>query len=83
MDQTVFAVPSGTSVQVGDPIHIMGRPEEGAPTATNMAEMLETNTYEVLVGIRARIPRVYMRGAEIVAEKCVETPPWEAGSTGL
>ena len=83
MDQTVFAVPSGTSVQVGDPIHIMGRPEDGAPTATDMAEMLDTNTYEILVGIRARIPRVYMRGGEIVAEKCVETPPWEAGSTGL
>jgi alanine racemase len=78
MDQTVFMVPEGVSARVGDPIHIMGRPEDGAPTASDLAEMLETNTYEILVGIRARIPRVYLRGGEIVAEKCTESPPWEA-----
>jgi hypothetical protein len=40
--------------------------------------MLDTNTYEILVSIRARIPRMYLSGGEIVAEKCLETPPWEA-----
>jgi alanine racemase len=78
MDQTVFAVPSGVSVRVGDPIHLMGRPEDGAPTAADLAAMLETNTYEILVALRARIPRIYLRGGEVVAEKCMETPPWEA-----
>ncbi len=78
MDQTVFAVPSGVSAQLGDPIHIMGRADDGAPTAADLAAMLDTNTYEILVNIRARIPRVYLRGGEIVAEKCVEVPPWEA-----
>ena len=78
MDQTVFAVPSGVSAHVGDPIHLMGRPEDGAPTAADLAAMLDTNTYEILVTLRARIPRVYLRGGEVVAEKCMETPPWEA-----
>jgi alanine racemase len=78
MDQTVFEAPPGSNVKVGDPIHLMGRPEDGAPTAADLAAMLDTNTYEILVGIRARIPRVYLRGGEIVAEKCIEMPPWEA-----
>ncbi|MCA9878401.1 MAG: alanine racemase [Thermomicrobiales bacterium] len=78
MDQTVFAVPPAVNVRVGDPIHLMGRPEDGAPAATDLAAMLDTNTYEILVALRARIPRVYVRGGEMVAEKCVETPPWEA-----
>ena len=78
MDQTVFAVPSGVDARVGDPIHLLGRPEDGAPSATDLAAMLDTNTYEILVAIRARIPRVYLRGGEVVAEKCMETPPWEA-----
>lgn len=78
MDQTVFAVPSDVSVKVGDAIHLMGRPEDGAPTAADLATMLDTNTYEILVAIRARIPRVYLRGGQVVAEKCMEMPPWEA-----
>jgi alanine racemase len=78
MDQTVFGVPPGLNVQVGDSIHLMGWPDVGAPTAADLAAMLDTNTYEILVGIRARIPRVYMRGGVVVAEKCVELPPWEA-----
>jgi alanine racemase len=77
MDQTVFAVPSGVSAQVGDAIHLMGRSEDGAPAAADLATMLDTNTYEILVALRARIPRVYLRGGEVVAEKCMETPPWE------
>ena len=78
MDQTVFEAPAGVTVQVGDPIHLMGRPEDGAPTAADLAAMLDTNTYEILVSLRARIPRVYVRGGNVVAEKCVEVPPWEA-----
>ena len=78
MDQTVFEVPAGVNVQVGDPIHVLGQPVDGAPTAADLAAMLDTNTYEILVGIRARIPRVYIRAGNVVAEKCVEMPPWEA-----
>ncbi len=78
MDQTVFGVPPGVNARAGDAIHLMGRPEDGAPTAADLAAMLDTNTYEILVALRARIPRVYLRGGEVVAEKCMETPPWEA-----
>ena len=78
MDQTVFGVPPGVRARVGDPVHIMGRPEDGAPTAADLAAMVDTNTYEILVSMRARIPRVYIRGGEFVAEKSLEAPPWEA-----
>lgn len=78
MDQTVFEAPAGCNIQAGDAIHLLGRPEDGAPTASDLATMLDTNTYEILVGIRARIPRVYVRGGDVVADKCVELPPWEA-----
>jgi alanine racemase len=78
MDQTVFAVPPDADVGVGDVVHLMGRAEDGAPAASDLAVMLDTNTYEILVSIRARIPRMYLSGGEIVAEKCLETPPWEA-----
>lgn len=78
MDQTVFAVPADVSARPGDPIHLMGRPEDGAPSAADLAAMLDTNTYEILVGWRARIPRIYLRGGEVVATRQSEIPPWEA-----
>ncbi|MCA9878380.1 MAG: alanine racemase [Thermomicrobiales bacterium] len=77
MDQTVFAVPDGVTAQPGDTIHLMGRPEDGAPTAADLAGLLDTNTYEVLVGWRARIPRVYLLDGEVVAVKRPEAAPWE------
>jgi alanine racemase len=70
MDQIVVAIPPGCGAHVGDPIHIMGGgPDLCAPTVADLAEMMETNTYEVLVGIRQRIPRIYVKHGEVVAER--------------
>jgi alanine racemase len=68
MDQTVIAIPSGVMAQVGDAVHVLGSEADlGAPSVTEIAELMGTNAYEVLVGIRQRVPRVLVRGAEVVA----------------
>lgn len=77
MDQTVFGIPDDLAVAPGDAIHLMGDPALGAPSAADLAAMLDTNAYEILVGLRARIPRVYVRNGEEVATKRLEVPPWE------
>lgn len=67
MDQTVVAIPSGVSATVGDTVHILGNADDGAPSAIELAELMETNPYEVLVGIRKRIPRIFECQGEVVA----------------
>lgn len=71
MDQVVFRVPNGVDVRVGDRVTLMGDCPNGlAPTVQDMANMMGTNTYEVLVGIRARVPRVYVRHGETITVEC-------------
>ena len=68
MDQVVVEVPEGLEVCVGDSVQVLStRRENAAPTVADLAAMLDTNTYEILVGLRARIPRVYYRRGDIVA----------------
>lgn len=66
MDQVVFGLPADAEVRVGDRVQLMGDGGEGlAPTVRDLAEMMGTNTYEVLVGIRERVPRLYVRHGEL------------------
>jgi alanine racemase len=68
MDQTVVEVQRGVRAQAGDSVHIMGEESStGAPTVADVADLLGTNTYEILVGIRQRIPRVFVQGGETIA----------------
>jgi alanine racemase len=68
MDQIVVQIPNGVEVNMGDVVHVLGgEPELGAPSVAETAEMMETNTYEVLTGIRQRIPRIFMQDGQIAA----------------
>lgn len=68
MDQIVVEIPEGQAVAVGDTVNIISTDgEDAAPTVADLAAMLDTNTYEILVGLRARIPRVYLRAGEVEA----------------
>ena len=68
MDQIVVEVPADLDVKVGDPVDILLATREcGGPTIDDLAQLAGTNSYEILVGIRDRVPRVYMRGGENVA----------------
>jgi alanine racemase len=67
MDQIVVEVPRGQNVEVGEAVHVLGTDATlGAPSVGELARLMETNTYEVLVGIRRRVPRVYVRDGELV-----------------
>ncbi len=68
MDQIVVEVPEGVEAKPDDVVHLISHDRAtGAPSAAEMAAMMGTNTYELLIGFRRRIPRVYVRGGEAVA----------------
>ena len=68
MDQIVVEVPPEVEVRVGDSVQILGGgPTSAAPSISEMADLMNTNAYEVIVGFRARVPRVFVRGGEVVA----------------
>jgi alanine racemase len=70
MDQIVVEVPDGAQVALGDSVTVMGgQPESGAPSIEEMADLMGTNSYEVIVGIRERVPRIFLRNGEVVATR--------------
>jgi alanine racemase len=70
MDQTMIEVPDGVDARAGDPVHVLaGLPGNGAPSIAEMASLMDTNAYEVLVGVRRRIPRVYLRGGTAIGAR--------------
>jgi alanine racemase len=67
MDQIVVETPSEAAAAVGDTVHVLGDdPKSGAPTVDEIAELAGTNSYEILVGIGQRVPRVFVRNGEVV-----------------
>ena len=67
MDQIVAEATSAASVAVGDTVHVLGDdPESGAPSVDEIAELAGTNSYEILVGIGQRVPRVFIRNGQVV-----------------
>ena len=54
--------------RVGDEVVVAGADPAGvAPTMDQLGEIVGTNSYEMLVGISARVPRHYVRGGKLVA----------------
>lgn len=66
MDQMVVELPEHIPARIGDPVGVMGDAAGGSPSVDELAHLMSTNTYEVLVGLRRRIPRVYVRQGSIV-----------------
>jgi alanine racemase len=70
MDQIVVEIPQGARSDVDDTVHILGGdPASAAPTIEEMADLMGTNAYEVVVGIRRRIPSLFFRNGELVAAR--------------
>ena len=66
MDQIVVEVPRDARVEVGDTVHVLGGDAaNGAPSIDDLATLAGTNTYEILVGIRRRVPRVFVRDGQV------------------
>ncbi len=84
MDQMVVEVPRGARANVGDVVSVLGGdPASAAPSIGEMADLMCTNAYEVIVGIRERMPRLFFRGGELVAVRAsVDSPTLIQRNTG-
>ena len=60
MDQTMVDVSHIPQAQVGDEVVLIGSQENETITAEEVAGWADTISYEVLLGITARVPRLYM-----------------------
>jgi alanine racemase len=60
MDQCVFRVPDDVDVKPGDEVVLLGKQGDAEITIPHIAQRWGTNGYDVLVGIRNRIPRIYL-----------------------
>jgi alanine racemase len=71
MDQTVVSV--SDAVSEGDPVLVLGGGASGEMTFDAIAAMIGTVNYEVATRLMARVPRVYVRGGQLVAWEVVLT----------
>lgn len=62
MDQLMVDCGPGATVAAGDEVVLLGAQGDDAITAEDWAARLDTIPYEVLCGIGARVPRVYVDG---------------------
>jgi alanine racemase len=67
MDQMIVGVPDDADIALGDRVVLISDGEGESPTAVELAEMLDTIPYEIITGISARVPRVYVRDGDVVA----------------
>lgn len=84
MDMCMVDVTDVADVAEGDEVMIIGRQGEMEITAEEVAELCGTISYEILCGISARVPRVYLRQGRPVGVETLTTPlvQVEAVSTG-
>ena len=59
MDQMMVRVPDDVPVRVGDEVVLIGRQGGEEVTATELAGLADTISYEIVCGISRRVPRFY------------------------
>ena len=69
MDHVTLDITSQPAVAEGDEAVVIGTQGVLSQTAEDVATALATISYEVVTGIRARVPRRYLRGGQVVASK--------------
>ncbi|MBM2826070.1 MAG: alanine racemase [Dehalococcoidia bacterium] len=67
MDQCIVDVTHVPGIELDDEVVIIGRQGEEEITAGDVAQEAQTISYEILCGISARVPRLYIKGGEVVA----------------
>lgn len=65
MDQTVIRVPDGA--REGDFVTVLGDGSTGEMTVREVGEICLTNTYEPVVRLAARVPRLFVRDGRVVS----------------
>ena len=66
MDQFVVEISGIDDVQLGDEVVLIGSQGDSFLSAEEVASWGETINYEVVTQLLPRVPRVYLRGGEIV-----------------
>jgi alanine racemase len=69
MDMCMVDLSDIPDVAVDDEVVIIGRQGEEEISADELAELCGTNNYEILCGISARVPRLYLRQGRIVSKQ--------------
>ena len=67
MDMAMVDVTAVPSAAVGDVVTLLGRDGEAEVTADELADLADTISWEILAGISARVPRLYLRGGQVGA----------------
>jgi alanine racemase len=62
MDLTLIDVTDVAGAEAGDEVILIGRQGDSSITAEEVAEEIQTISYEVTCAVSARVPRVYSRG---------------------
>lgn len=60
MDQTIVALPENVDATPGDEVVLIGTQDKETITAYELAALAGTIPYEILSGISARVPRIYV-----------------------
>lgn len=68
MDMCMIDVTDVPEAQVEDPVTLISTDEASGITAEDMAQRLNTISYEVLCGISKRVPRLYLRDGKVSEE---------------
>jgi alanine racemase len=67
MDLVMLDVTDLPTVREGDEVVLIGAQDGARQTADDLATAAGTISYEIVVGIRRRVPRRYHRGGRVVA----------------
>src|SRR3972149_443173 len=79
MDMCMADVTDVPNVAEGDEVVIIGRQGEAEIAAQDIGDLCGTISYEILCGISARVPRLYLRAGRLVGAETLTTPlPREA-----
>ncbi len=65
MDMCMVDVTAVPGAAVGDVVTLLGRDGEEEVSADELAALGDTISWEILAGISARVPRLYLRGGEV------------------
>jgi alanine racemase len=69
MDLVMLDVTDLPATKEGDEVVVIGAQDGARQTADDVAAACGTISYEIVVGIRRRVPRRYHRGGRVVATR--------------
>jgi alanine racemase len=67
MDMAMVDVTAIPAAVVGDVVTLLGRDGDAEVTADELADLADTISWEILSGVAARVPRLYLRGGQVTA----------------